>query len=67
MVATYITLHAGIVDDLVDVVGSNTRLSFTGCDIENLASQSADLAHAFLLLPCENLDPVPSNEHLVGC
>lgn len=65
MVTTYITLHAGVVDDFVDVVGSNTRLSFTGCDIEHLASQSADLAHTFLLLLCENLNPVPSNENLV--
>jgi hypothetical protein len=53
------------VDDLVDVVGGNARLGFTSCDIENLACQSADLAHALLFLLCENLDPIPSDEDLV--
>jgi hypothetical protein len=53
------------VDNLVNVVGGNARLGFASCDIENLACQSADLAHTLLLLLCENLDPVPSNEDLI--
>ena len=51
-------------NDLVDVVGGHARLSLTGRNIKNLACQSADLAHAFLLFLCENLDLVPSGEHL---
>ena len=62
---TYVALNTGVVNDLVDVVGGHARLSLTGCNIKNLACQSADLAHALLLFLCENLDLVPSSKHLL--
>lgn len=63
-IQAYVSLHASIVDDLVDVVGGDTRLGLTCRNVQHLACKSANLTHAILLLFCKDLDPVSSNEHL---
>lgn len=60
----HISLHTGVVDDLVDVVCRNARLGCSSRDIENFASHSADLTHALLFLLGQNLDFVSSYDHL---
>jgi hypothetical protein len=63
---SHVSFNTGIVNDLVDVVGSNTGLSGTSGDIEDLTCQSADLAHAFLLGLVEDGDLVATDEDLLG-
>ena len=53
--------------DLVDVVGGDTRFGGASSDIQEFTREPADLAHTILLLLCEDLDPVPSDEYLGGC
>jgi hypothetical protein len=52
------------VNDLVNVIGGHARLRFAGCDIEHFTCQSADLTHTILLFLREDLDLIPSSEHL---
>ena len=51
-------------NDLVDVIGSDTGLGLAGGNIQHLTRKPADLAHTILLLLCEDLDPVPASEDL---
>lgn len=53
--------------DLVDVVGGDTGFGGPGSNVQHLTREPADLAHTILLLLCEDLDPVPSDEYLGGC
>jgi len=63
---SYVSFNTSIVNDLVDVVGSDAWLSGASGNVQNLACQSADLAHAFLLGLVENGDLVLANEDLLG-
>lgn len=61
----YVALHAGIVDDLVNVVGCYTRLRRCSRNVQNLTRQPAHLAHAILLLLGENSNLVPVHKDLL--
>jgi hypothetical protein len=61
----YVALHASIVDDLVNVVGGDTRLRRRRRNVQNLTRQSAHLAHAILLLLGEDSNLVPVDEDLL--
>ena len=63
---SYITLYTRLVDNLIDVVGCDTRLQFTSSSIQDLASQAANFAHAFLLLLVENGNVMATNDLLLG-
>lgn len=52
-------------NDLIDVVGGNAGLSGASSKVQNLACQSADLAHTFLLGLVENGDLVLADEDLL--
>lgn len=63
---SYITLYTRFVDNLIDVVGCDTRLQFTSSSIQDLASQAANFAHAFLLLLVEDGNVMATNNLLLG-
>lgn len=44
----YVSLDAGVVDDLIDVVSRDTRNRRRSRNIQDLSRQPADLAHAIL-------------------
>lgn len=52
-------------DNLINVVGCDTRLQFTSSGIQNLASQAANCAHAFLLFLVEDSNVVATNNLLL--
>jgi hypothetical protein len=64
--ASHVSLNTSIVNDLVDVVGSNTRHGGASGNVQDLACQSADLAHTFLLGLVENGDLVLADKDLLG-
>lgn len=47
-IAAYISLNAGLVDNLVDVVGRDARNRRRSRNIQDLSCQPAHLAHAIL-------------------
>jgi hypothetical protein len=51
--------------NLVNVVGRDARLCLTRRDVQHFSSQSAHLAHAFLLLLGQDGDLVPVDKHLL--
>ena len=61
----YLALHARLVHDLVDVVGCDTGLCGRSGDVQNLTRQPAHLAHAVLLLFCEDSNLVPVDKDLL--
>lgn len=56
VLATNLSLHAGVVDDLVDVVGRDARNRCRRRNVEDFSGHAADLAHAGLLLLVQDLD-----------
>lgn len=63
---SHISFDTRIVNDLVDVIGSDAGLSGASGNVQNLSCQSADLTHAFLLGLVEDGDLVLANEDLLG-
>jgi hypothetical protein len=61
----YVALHARVVHNLVNVVGCDAGLCGRRGDVENLTRQSAHLAHAVLLLLCEDSNLVPVDKDLL--
>ena len=53
-------------DDLVDMIGRDSRLGRSRSDVENLPSHLAHLPHPFLLFLVEYLDLVPAHEDLLS-
>jgi hypothetical protein len=51
-------------DDFVDVVGCNTRLSGSRGNIKHLSPHLANLPHSFLFFIVQNLDFMSAHEHL---
>lgn len=51
---------------LIDIVGGHTRFQCAGSNIQNLTGQTADDAHALLLLLVQNLDTALAEEALLG-
>jgi hypothetical protein len=64
--ASYITLYASLVDNLINVVCRDSGLQFASSEIQNLTSQSANLTHAFLLLLVQDSNIMAANELLLG-
>jgi hypothetical protein len=62
----YIALNTSLVDHLVDMVRRSTRLHLPRSNIQDLARQTADLAHPILLLLIQDRDVVPAYKLLLG-
>lgn len=54
----YVALDASLVDDLVDLIGRDTRLRGRGGNVEDLSSKLAGLSHSLLALVVEDVDLV---------
>lgn len=52
-------------DDLINVVGSDSRLEGGSGDVEDFTSQAADFAHALLLCLVQDRDLVPADKDLL--
>lgn len=63
---THIACDAGLVHDLINVVGCNARLRCSGGFIQHFSSQPADLPHALNLLRVKHLDLMPVDEDLLA-
>lgn len=59
---SYVALNAGLVNNLVNLVGGDAWPQGSSRDIQNFSRQTADLAHAILLLGVELLNLVRPNE-----
>jgi hypothetical protein len=59
---TYVSLNAGLVNDLVDVVGGYARLGSGSSNVEYLSRKSAALSHSILARLVENFDLVTVGE-----
>lgn len=59
---TYVSLNACLVDELVDVIGGNARLSSGSGNIEDLSCKSAALSHSILARLVEDFDLVTVGE-----
>ena len=66
MPAPHVALNAGLVHDLVDLVGRDAGPHGSRGNVEHLAGQAADLAHALLCLGVELLDLVGADEGPAG-
>ena len=53
---TYIPFNAGLVDNLIDIIGRHTRADGGSGDIQDLAREAADLSHGVLGLRIEDVD-----------
>lgn len=63
--ASHISFYASLVDDFVNVVGSDSRLEGGSGDVEDFTSQAADLAHALLLCLVQDRDLVTADKDLL--
>jgi hypothetical protein len=63
--ATYITLQACLVHNLIDVVGRNTWSHLPSSDVQHLSRQTADLPHPFLLFLIQDGDVVTTDKLLL--
>lgn len=63
---TYLALDAGLVDDLVNLVGRDARSQGGGSNVQDFSRQAAHLAHAILGLGVEDLDLVRPSERAAG-
>lgn len=52
-------------NDLIDVISSNSRLCRSSCNIQDLSAIAAHLAHRILLLLVQDRDLVPVDKHLL--
>lgn len=57
--STHISFHTGSVAHFVKVVCGDARLELRSGDIQNLPSQSTNLAHRVLCPGVQNIDLVP--------
>lgn len=62
----HVSFYAGLVDNLVDLVGRHARLRGRCGDVEYLTRQPAHLPHALLCLCIQNLDPVAAHQRPAG-
>lgn len=53
---TYVALDAGLMDDLIDLVGRHTGLRGGRSDIKNFSREFTGLAHCLLTLVVEDVD-----------
>lgn len=59
-VGAHISFYTGSMTDLVEVVCGDAWLELRSGDVQNLSSQSTDLAHRLLRLNVQNIDLVPA-------
>ena len=58
--SAYISFYAGIVADLVKVVGCYSRSDFTTDDIQHLTREAADFSHGILTGFVEDCEFIPT-------
>lgn len=62
MCGTNVSLYAGFMDNLIDVIGGHAGLCSRCSNIEDLASKLAGFAHSILTLGVKNFDLVSVQE-----
>lgn len=63
---SYLPLYASLVDHRINVVCCHPGLQRARCDIQDLTRETADPAHALLLLLVQNLDAALAKDALLG-
>lgn len=63
---SYLPLYASLVDHCIDVVCRHPRLQRARGNIQDLTRESANPAHALLLLLVQNLDAALAKDALLG-
>lgn len=61
---THISLYAGFVYDLINIIGCHTRLDCAGSNIQHLPCKPADFPHSLLFLRIKNGDIMSADELL---